>query len=101
MQLINFTVGIINEQRYTCKEIYLLYLRYFDVIDAVMCVNGDCLAVCRSSVDELGWPLCFKRFVTNNRNSIIRIIDQHHDIELLTNRMYEIVEVLNKIIISL
>ncbi|AYN44998.1 se38 [Alphabaculovirus alterspexiguae] len=92
MKLVTFVMAINNNN---CvldqQQIYETYLKYFDVIDAIMCINGDCLAVCVSTVDSLNRPTALSKFKCNN----LQIVDQHHDVEMLLDRMYNIVELYN------
>lgn len=46
MKLSAFVICVSNNFNYSQQDMYTLYLKHFDVHDAIMCANGDCLAVC-------------------------------------------------------
>ncbi|ACH88576.1 hypothetical protein HaMNV_gp054 [Helicoverpa armigera multiple nucleopolyhedrovirus] len=91
MKLITFVLAIFNRDNLDQQAIYETYLRHFDVIDAVMCLNGDCLAVCVSAADSLDRPRSFVDFKCNKRH-IINIVDRHDNVEVLLDRVYNIAE---------
>jgi Protein of unknown function (DUF1623) len=88
-------MAISNRANLDQQIIYEKYLKYFDVIDAVMCLNGDCLAVCVSAVDAANRPRSFAEFKCDKPHCI-NIIDIHDDAEVLLNRMYDIVAKFNE-----
>ncbi|QAT90329.1 hypothetical protein KM622_gp043 [Spodoptera exempta nucleopolyhedrovirus] len=93
MKLVTFVMAIDNNNCVLDQEqIYETYLKHFDVIDAIMCLNGDCLAVCVSAADSLNRPTALCDFKCDK----LQIVDQHHDVELLLERMYNIVELYNQ-----
>lgn len=101
MKLIAFVLYITNVHKLPQDYIYKNYLKCFDVIDAVMCNNGECLAVCVSSIDRaFTGPKCFKAFLKNHRNneacqiSVLDIQDYKH-LDLLQDYVYNIVEMYN------
>ncbi|QEI03516.1 hypothetical protein [Spodoptera cosmioides nucleopolyhedrovirus] len=110
MKLITFVMAVQNsfsnngtlEQEY----IYENVLKHFDVIDAIMCLNGDCLAVCRSAATSTDEPVAFLDFKNKNKNknninnvnakhALLEIVDRDEDVEILLERMYNIVEMFN------
>ncbi|AXU41646.1 ORF47 [Spodoptera eridania nucleopolyhedrovirus] len=95
MELITFVMAIQNYSGLEQNDIYENILKHFDVLDAIMCMNGDCLAVCRSASTANNEPAAFVDFVYNNTNggkNVLQIVDRHEDAELLLERMYNIVE---------
>ncbi|AAF33577.1 ORF47 [Spodoptera exigua multiple nucleopolyhedrovirus] len=101
MKLITFVMAVQNGSSVAVcsqKFIYENVLKYFDVIDAIMCLNGDCLAVCRSVATSTDEPAAFLDFVKKNdaaKTPMLQIVDRHEHVELLLDRMYNIVEMFN------
>ncbi|WBB27283.1 hypothetical protein [Mythimna sequax nucleopolyhedrovirus] len=95
MKRITFVLAIFNHDNLDQQAIYEKYLRHFDVIDAVMCLNGDCLAVCVSSADALDRPRSFVNFKCD-KQSTIKVVDVHEDVSVLLDRVYNIVERFNE-----
>lgn len=83
-------MAVSNRANLDQQAIYETYLRHFDVIDAVMCLNGDCLAVCVSAADSSDRPRSFVDFKCDKRH-IINIVDRHENVEVLLDRVYDIV----------
>ncbi|AUV65319.1 hypothetical protein [Alphabaculovirus myunipunctae] len=94
MKLITFVMSITNRSNLEQDAIYETYLRHFDVIDAVMCLSGDCLAVCVSAADPSNRPRSFVEFQCQKRH-LLNIVDTHDDAQVLLDRMYDIVEEYN------
>nr|UVZ34897.1 AC117-like protein [Melanchra picta nucleopolyhedrovirus] len=92
MKRITFVLAIFNRDNLDQQAIYEEYLRHFDVIDAVMCLNGDCLAVCVSSVDAFDRPRSFVDFRCDKRRRTISVVDRHEDVEVLLDRVYDIAQ---------
>ncbi|AAZ38217.1 ORF-51 [Agrotis segetum nucleopolyhedrovirus A] len=95
MKLITFVMAILNRADLDQQQIYEKYLKHFDVVDAIMCANGDCLAVCVSAADTLNEPLAYTKFKCVKKH-LLQIVDRHDDVELLLERMYNIVEMYNE-----
>ncbi|QNV47870.1 ac117-like protein [Alphabaculovirus altersperidaniae] len=96
MKLITFVMAVQNRFGLKQRDIYENVLKYFDVIDAIMCLNGDCLAVCRSTATDTDEPAAFLDFIAaNNTKDALQIVDRHDDVDLLLERMYNIVEMFN------
>lgn len=87
-------MAIFNRSDLDQQQIYETYLKHFDVIDAIMCTNGDCLAVCVSAVDTMDRPVAFIEFRRPKRH-LLQIVDRHDDVDLLLERMYNIAEAFN------
>nr|QED40104.1 hypothetical protein [Spodoptera frugiperda multiple nucleopolyhedrovirus] len=98
MKLVNFVISIHNHLNLDQKDVYYKILRHFDVVDAVMCINGDCLAVCKSAVTHENEPVDFLNFINHNDDNDehdMKIVDQYEDVELLLDRIYNVVEMYN------
>ncbi|AIZ48606.1 asb048 [Agrotis segetum nucleopolyhedrovirus B] len=95
MKLITFVMVIFNRAAdLSQQQIYETFLKHFDVIDAIMCNNGDCLAVCISAADTLDRPVAFAEFQCAKKH-LMQIVDRHENVEVLLERMYNIVEMYN------
>ncbi|AIE47833.1 ac117-like protein [Peridroma alphabaculovirus] len=95
MKLIAFVMVVFNRTNMEQKQIYETYLQHFDVIDAAMCLNGDCLAVCVSAASDDDRPADFVDFKCSKKH-LLHIVDRDDDVELLLDRMYNIVEMFNE-----
>ncbi|ACO53555.1 unknown [Euproctis pseudoconspersa nucleopolyhedrovirus] len=102
MKLIAFVIHIANPDNLLQKTIYEKYLINFDVIDAVMCKNGECLAICLSSVvsGSSNIPKCYNNFVKKTRNDgvcSITIMDtaEYENLDVLQDLVFYICEKFN------
>ncbi|QHB21773.1 ac117 [Artaxa digramma nucleopolyhedrovirus] len=103
MKLVAFVLHITNPNKLLQQTIYEKYLVNFDVIDAVMCKNGECLATCVSSFDALSHtPKCYDNFIKSNDNDgacsvTIMDIDSYDNLEYMQNVVYIICENYNNV----
>ncbi|QWO71654.1 AC117-like protein [Orgyia pseudotsugata single capsid nuclopolyhedrovirus] len=102
MNLVVFVVHISNPNQLLQSGIYEKYLVCFDVVDAIMCNSGECLAIClsvRNSTTDL--PICFEQFVASPFNDgvcelKILEIGRYENVESIQTNVYDTVEVYNK-----
>ena len=96
MKLATFVMVVKNRFGLSQGEVYETILKHFDVIDAIMCLDGDCLAVCRSAINCADEPTAVSDFNNLVSRDTILIVDRHDDVELLLERMYYMVDKYNE-----
>ncbi|QYC92773.1 AC117 [Trabala vishnou gigantina nucleopolyhedrovirus] len=101
MKLTAFVLYITNPHNLKQEIVYNKYLRQFDVVDAVMCNNGECLATCVSQLNtNSNQPVCYERFVLSVHNdnvctlTILDLTDYEH-MDILQNLIYHVIETYN------
>ncbi|AKC91660.1 ac117 [Lambdina fiscellaria nucleopolyhedrovirus] len=94
MNLTAFIVYFRNSENLSSQEMYSTRFVHFDVIDAMMCKNGQCLAVCVSAVDPLNNnPRCFNAYEAafENNNDVILIKKGYEDLDELWEMMHDLI----------
>ena len=91
MNINAFVICVNNDCNMDQSEMYVMYLKFFNVIDAIMCGNGDCLAVC------VGGEENFKSQVNISNNvQIVESAPYEHLTQLL-DKIYDVVELFDTI----
>ncbi|AIU41342.1 ac117 [Sucra jujuba nucleopolyhedrovirus] len=97
MKLVAFVLHVSNEKNHCQQYIYETYLKHFDVVDAVMCRNNECLAVCVSPRRPNCVPQSFyrfRKFISKEKEDDcdLRIIDIdcYSNLESLVTTIHEI-----------
>ncbi|ABY65834.1 hypothetical protein [Orgyia leucostigma nucleopolyhedrovirus] len=103
MNLIVFVVHISNPHQLSQRNIYEKYLIYFDVMDAIMCNNGECLAACIGVLNtDTTLPVCFESFEASTFNDGVcqlKILetDCYEQAETIQTKIYNIAESYDKL----
>lgn len=100
MKLTAFVIHVSNPFGVDQTILYYEVLQYFDIVDAVMSVNGDCLAICIGIYNyQTKLPKCYERYIAArpHAKTILKIIEEmpYKNVELLQNKVYNIVEKYN------